>query len=114
MHCERYCVSAIERNFRSVMWKAGIPYGGDLYGPRLHDLRHSFACHTLYSWVKNNEDLMTLLPILSKYLGHSGVMSTQWYLRLTAEFYPDVTEKINSYTGCVFPDIGGELIEETH
>lgn len=114
MHCERYCVSAIERNFRSVMWKAGIPYGGDLYGPRLHDLRHSFACHTLYSWVKSNEDIMTLLPILSKYLGHTGVMSTQWYLRLTAEFYPDVTEKINSYTGCVFPDIGGELIEETH
>ena len=114
MHCKRYCVSAIERNFRDVMWKAGIPYGGDLYGPRLHDLRHSFACHTLYNWAKNNEDLMTLLPILSKYLGHSGVMSTQWYLRLTAEFYPDVIEKINSYTGCVFPEVGGELIEEAY
>ena len=112
MHSEHYCVSAIERNFRDVMWKAGIPYGGKLYGPRLHDLRHSFACHTLYSWVKNSENLLTLLPILSKYLGHSGVMSTQWYLRLTAEFYPDVTEKVNSYTGCVFPEVGGDLIEE--
>ena len=114
MHCEPYCISAIQRNFRNVLWKAGIPYGGELYGPRLHDLRHSFACHTLYSWVKSNEDLMTLLPILSKYLGHSSVMSTQWYLRLTAEFYPDVTEKINSYTGCVFPEVGGELIEEAY
>lgn len=28
-----------------------FPYGGDLYDPRLHDLRHSLACHTLYGWV---------------------------------------------------------------
>lgn len=56
---------------------------------------------------------MVMLPILSKYLGHTGVLSTQWYLRLTAEAYPEVTEKMNSLTGCVFPEIGGELLEET-
>lgn len=112
MHCEPYCVSAIERNFREVMWKAGIAYGGEHYGPRLHDLRHTFACHTLYRWIKDGENLMTLLPVLSKYLGHSSVMSTQWYLRLTAEFYPEVTEKMNIYTGCVFPDVGGDVLEE--
>ncbi len=113
MHYEPYCVSAIERNFRDVMWKANIAYGGEHYGPRLHDLRHTFACHTLYRWVKNGEDLMVLLPILSAYLGHSSVMSTQWYLRLTAEFYPDVTEKMSKYAGCVFPDVGGGTVEET-
>ncbi len=112
MHCEPYCVSAIERNFREITWKAGISYNGNKNGPRLHDLRHTFCCHTLYRWAKDGEDLMTLLPILSKYLGHSGVMSTQWYLRLTAEFYPDVKEKMSEYTGCVFPEIGDDFIEE--
>ncbi len=114
MHCEPYCTSAIGRNFREIMWKAGIPYGGELVGPRIHDLRHTFACHTLYRWVKSGEDLMVLLPILSKYLGHKGILSTQWYLRLTAEFYPDVTDKMNEFTGYVFPEIGGEILEETY
>jgi hypothetical protein len=56
---------------------------------------------------------MVMLPILSKYLGHTGVLSTQWYLRLTAEAYPEVTETMDALTDCVFPEIGGELLEET-
>ena len=56
---------------------------------------------------------MVMLPILSKYLGHSGVLSTQWYLRLTGEAYPDIMEKMTALSGCVFPEIGGELLEET-
>ena len=56
---------------------------------------------------------MIMLPILSKYLGRKGVLSTQWYLRLTAEAFPDVTEKMNLLTASVFPEIGGEYIAET-
>lgn len=50
---------------------------------------------------------MTLLPILSKYVGHTGVPSTQWYLKLTAEAFPDVLEAMEQLTGQVFPTIGG-------
>ena len=113
MHGEHYCTSAIERHFRDLLWEAGIPYGGKLLGPRVHDIRHTFVCHQLYRWAKEGADLMVMLPVLSKYLGHTGVLSTQWYLRLTAEAYPEVTEKMDALTGCVFPEIGGELLEET-
>ena len=80
---------------------------------RFHELSHTFVCHQLYRWAKEEVDLMVMLPVLSKYLGHTGVLSTQWYLRLTAEAYPEVTETMDSLTGCVFPEIGGELLEET-
>lgn len=114
MHGEHYCISAIERHFRDVMWSAGISYGGKRLGPRVHDLRHTFACHQLYKWASDGTDLMIMLPILSKYLGHKGVLSTQWYLRLTAEAFPEVTDTMNHLTGCVFPEIGGEYLEETY
>jgi len=32
---------------------------------------------------------------------------------LTAEAYPEVTETMDALTDCVFPEIGGELLEET-
>jgi hypothetical protein len=41
------------------------------------------------------------------------VLSTQWYLRLTGEAYPDIMEKMTALSGCVFPEIGGVLLEET-
>lgn len=113
MHGEHYCVSAIERHFRDLLTAAKIPYGGKKLGPRIHDLRHTFACHQLYKWAKDGTDLMVMLPVLSKYLGHTGVLSTQWYLRLTAESYPNITEKMEQYTNKLFPEIGGELLEET-
>ena len=107
-----YCVSNIEKNFRELLWYAGIPYLGKELGPRVHDLRHTFICHRLNLWAKDNVDLTVMLPILSKYVGHTGVASTQYYLKLTAEAFPDVLDKMNKLTGHVFPEVGGELYEE--
>lgn len=107
-----YCVSNIEKHFRDLMWDVGIPYCGKNLGPRLHDIRHTFVCHRLNDWVHTGVDLMAGLPVLSKYLGHENVAGTQWYLKLTAEAYPDITEKMNELTGYVFPEVGGKYLEE--
>jgi len=106
-----YCVSNIEKHFRDLMWDVDIPYCGRKLGPRVHDIRHTFVCHRLNQWVRENVDLMVMLPVLSKYLGHENVAGTQWYLKLTAEAYPDVTGKMNELTGYVFPEIGGEYFD---
>ena len=107
-----YCVSNIAKHFNSLLWDIGIPYCGRELGPRLHDIRHSFVCHRLNNWVRAGVDLMAMLPVLSKYLGHENVGGTQWYLKLTAEAYPDITEKMNEISGYVFPEVGGGYIEE--
>jgi len=107
-----YCVTNIEKHFRMLIWDVGIPYCGRELGPRLHDLRHTFVCHKLNEWAKTGVDLMNGLPVLSKYLGHINLTGTQWYLKLTAEAYPDIAEKMNELTGYVFPEVGGEYFEE--
>ena len=105
-----YCVSNIERHFREQLWLAGIPYLGKELGPRVHDLRHTFICHRLNQWAKEGVDLTAMLPILSKYVGHTGIASTQYYLKLTAEAFPDVLEQMDELTGHVFPEVGGVML----
>lgn len=98
-----YSSSNIRKEFRGILWDAGIPYLGKDRGPNLHDLRHTFVCHRLSQWASVGEDLTAMLPILSKYLGHTSVAATAWYLRLTAENYPDVIRVMDKFTTGVFP-----------
>jgi integrase/recombinase XerD len=50
--------------------------------PGMHDLRHTFAVHCLEVWVRQGKDLRQKLPLLSGYLGHAILKSTELYLRL--------------------------------
>jgi len=54
-------------------------------GPRIHDLRHSFAVTTLLGWYRDGGDVQARLPLLSAYLGHSHPNSTYWYLQAAPE-----------------------------
>jgi len=89
-HGGRYSQNRIYEYFRRFIWEAGISHGGRGKGPRVHDLRHTFAVHCLKRWVRSTVDLTVALPYLSAYLGHTGLKGTQRYLRLTAELYPDI------------------------
>ncbi len=91
--------------YRQLLWKAGISHGGKGKGPRIHDFRHSFCVHTLAKQVKDGVDLYVALPILSVYVGHSSVRATQHYVRLTAEAYPDLIEKVSRTCAYVLPEV---------
>lgn len=99
--CGQHTASA---TFRKILWKAGIPYKGKGIGPRLHDLRHTFACHSLVTMTESGLDLHSSLPILSTYLGHRTLESTDKYIRLTAEMYPDLLNK-EEICAYVFPEL---------
>jgi integrase len=53
--------------------------------PRIHDLRHSFACRRLLRWRRNHENVNQRMAALSTYLGHGRVTDTYWYLTGTPE-----------------------------
>jgi integrase/recombinase XerD len=93
----------IEKNFRRFLWQARIPHGGRGHGPRVHDLRHTFVVNNLRLWFAHGQDVAALLPILQTYLGHSSIADTAYYLRLTAESYPDITARIQHVLGDVVP-----------
>ena len=62
--------------------------------PRIHDLRHSFAIHTLEDWYREGVDVERSLPRLSTYLGHAGPASTYWYLSATPELLGLAAERL--------------------
>jgi integrase/recombinase XerD len=70
--------------FRRVIAASGVGTGSPVR-PRVHDMRHSFAVHTLAGWYRAGEDVSALLPRLSTYLGHRDPVSTYWYLSAAPE-----------------------------
>ena len=53
--------------------------------PRPYDLRHAFATRNLMRWTDEGRDVMTLLPYLSAYMGHSQFQYTLYYVHLLSE-----------------------------
>lgn len=85
--------------FRIILAQAGIKHGGRGKGPRLHDLRHTFAVHNLEKWLKSGEDIQAKLPILADYLGHASLFGTQRYLRLTPSVFPEIALRMECSVG---------------
>jgi integrase/recombinase XerD len=53
--------------------------------PRIHDLRHSFAVHTLIESQRSSADCESQMASLSTYLGHVNPVGTYWYLSAAPE-----------------------------
>ena len=70
--------------FRRLLQATGIGAGAP-HRPRVHDMRHSFAVHTLARWYRAGEDVGSVLPRLATYLGHRDPCSTYWYLSAAPE-----------------------------
>ncbi len=95
--------NSVYGEFRRVLLAAGIPHHGRGKGPRVHDFRHTFACHCLHRWIKNGIPVSSALPRLSTYLGHNDMAATEKYLHMTAEIYPEVSEKLSLKYGYLIP-----------
>jgi site-specific recombinase XerD len=100
--------------FRKILFVAGISHKGKGFGPRLHDLRHTFSVHSLLAMSEAGVDLYYSLPVLSTYLGHESIKSTDKYVRLTTEMYPALVQKINNNYPQLFPKIFKDIEDETN
>jgi integrase len=91
IHTVRDCFKRIRQN-------AGIcRTDGAVYQPRLHDLRHTFAVKRLTAWYEANEDVQSLLPILSTYLGHKHLAHTSVYLTMTETLLNEACKRFENY-----------------
>ena len=86
-----YSMEWIIPTFRKFLQTAGISGYGEIR-PRLYDLRHTFATHRLYQWVKEGKDINACLAYLSEYMGHSNLESTAYYIHLLPTLYTDLPE----------------------
>ncbi len=100
--------------FKSCMDKMNLPSGGykdRMRGPHLHCLRHTFAVHSLSAMLKRGISHYVALPYLCAYLGHSSLSSTELYLQLTADAYPDLQKTISEIYKDIYPQIVREETE---
>lgn len=95
----------IYTRFRKIYSSCGIKFIGGQRGPRLHDLRHTFAVHSLAAMSRAGIDLYTSMPILSVYLGHKSIWMTEKYIRLTAAMYPDIESCCATDNAIIYPII---------
>lgn len=91
--------------FRKILRASGMPFLGNNKGPRLHDLRHTFAVHTLMKQVKEGKDIYCMLPVLSVFMGHKTLFGTEMYVRLTNEMFPELNLQISAVSSYVFPSL---------
>lgn len=63
-------------------------------GPRLQDLRHTFATRRLVEWYRAGGDLERKTVALATYLGHVDIAHTYWYLEAIPELLQLATERL--------------------
>lgn len=65
--------------------RAHTPFHKHGRGPRVHDLRHTFAVRTIMDWYRRGLDPDREMFNLSTYLGHSLPEHTYWYIEAVPE-----------------------------
>lgn len=76
-------------NFARVCQQIGLrseqQYQRHGRGPRIHDLRHTFAVRTMIDWYRTGKDPAREMIRLTTYLGHTDPSHTYWYLEAVPE-----------------------------
>lgn len=101
----------VYHNFRRFLWHAGISHGGRGKGPRIHDFRHTYACRCLKRWVEQGKDLSAYLPVLKTFMGHDSFEETAYYLRMTADVFPEITIRVEGAYPDLIPALEGGVDE---
>lgn len=65
-------------------------------GPRIHDLRHTFAVRTMLNWYRSGHDVGREMIKLTTWLGHASPANTYWYLEAVPELLELASARIMS------------------
>ena len=85
--------------FVKLSRQIGLRGASDSHGPRLHDLRHTFAVKTLIRWYQDGLNIDANMPLLSTYLGHTHVTDTYWYISGVPELFRLATMRLDRFLG---------------
>jgi site-specific recombinase XerD len=86
----------VNQTFRHLLKQCNIHHSKHT-GPRIHDIRHTFAVHRLLAWYRDGKDVNARLPWLATYMGHVDIHSTQVYLRATPELIEQVHRRFHNH-----------------
>ena len=90
-----YCQAS--RSFQKLCRRCGLQANPS---PRLHDLRHNFACRCIEQWREQGKDIQTLLPVLANAMGHVNFYATQVYIHVDAASLRQASHKFRNHFIC--------------
>jgi integrase len=90
---------SVRWTFVKLSRQIGIRGLNDSHGPRLHDLRHTFAVKTLLRWYQTGTDVDRHMPELAAFLGHTHVNDTYWYLSAIPELLRLANKRLDAIWG---------------
>lgn len=96
-------VSSIGKRFHQAWEKT--PYARkNVLQPTVHSLRHTFVVMRMNAWMESGIKLDTMMPYLSKYLGHTSPDETFYYYHQVEEAFSIIRKKDNSEMS-VIPEV---------
>ena len=90
--------TTVRSTFHRIREQLGWRANGMMPRPRMHDLRHSFACRRLLCWYQQGVNVDHAIASLSTYLGHGKVTDTYWYLTGTAPLLATAGKRFERFT----------------
>jgi integrase len=105
---DHYAPTTVLQTFKEILKNVGIKKTPGRRGPCIHSLRHTMATHRIEDWYRRGESVQSKLGLLSTYLGHVNIASTQRYLSITTELLQQASQRFNEY----FTHIKGEAENE--
>lgn len=88
---------SVDRAFRKIVQKIGLPHGTGRPRPTPYSLRHYFAVRALETCPDGRDRIARHLLALSTVMGHSKVRHTYWYLEATPHLLRDIAERCERF-----------------
>jgi integrase/recombinase XerD len=95
----RLAQCSVRYTFVKLSREIGLRAPHDSHGPRVHDMRHTFAVKTLLRWYQTGVDVERHIPELATYLGHAHVNDTYWYISAVPELLSLATMRLDTMEG---------------
>ncbi len=97
---ERLTDCGARYNFAAVCQSIGLrpvqKFNKHGRGPRIHDLRHTFAVRTLVNWYRTGKDPAREMIKLTTYLGHADPAHTYWYIEAVPELLDLASKRLEA------------------
>lgn len=93
---KKYGRNDIYHIFRKVLFCVKIPHTQT--GPTVHHFRHTYCVNVLKKMIDQKVDLLSYIPVLCAYTGHTNYDAFSYYLKLTSLMSDDIRSITEKYT----------------
>jgi integrase len=96
IHGRRLTYKSVEGSWREVRAMAKLQKVPGRMGPRIHDIRHTFAVRALEAAPNPRDRISQHMLAVSTYLGHANVADTYWYLHASPTLMAGIADAYQS------------------